>query len=97
MTVRLLNPESLHLDDPSLTLSTDSDQAQNYQQIQDPDNQPEMTHELAAGGAAYFAAREYEKHCDENGKLPTFLLPRAPNPWDSDSLYCTSSWKVTQF
>ena len=32
------------------------------------DNRPEFTHELAAGGAAFFAAREYEKHCDANGK-----------------------------
>jgi len=46
----------------------DSDQAQAYQQSTDPDNQPKFTHELAAGGAAFYAAREYEKHCEANGK-----------------------------
>jgi hypothetical protein len=51
-----------------LTATIDSDQAQAHDQIVNGgDNQPEFTHELAAGGAAYFAAREYEKHCDANG------------------------------
>ena len=51
-----------------LTVIADSDQAQAHDQIVNGgDNQPEFTHELAAGGAAYFAAREYEKHCDANG------------------------------
>lgn len=56
-----------------LTDTTDSDQAQAHDQITSDDNQPKFTHELAAGGAAYFAAREYEKHCDENGTLFPYL------------------------
>ena len=53
---------------------TDSDQAQNYQNFtqSDPDNQPKFSHELAAGAASYFAAREYEKHCAENGMISLF-------------------------
>jgi Protein of unknown function (DUF3759) len=57
--------------DNVLTIATDSDQAQAHDQIVNSgdDNRPEFTHELAAGGAAFFAAREYEKHCDANGTV----------------------------
>jgi hypothetical protein len=64
----------------NLTVTADSDQAQAHDQIVNGgDNKPEFTHELAAGGAAYFAAREYEKHCDANG-MPLHPL-QSYNPY----------------
>jgi hypothetical protein len=43
------------------------------QQFQQADNKPELSHELIAGAAAYYAAGKYEEHCEANGKeyLPT--------------------------
>ena len=62
-------------------MTADSDQAQAHDQIVNGgDNRPQFTHELAAGGAAYFAAREYEKHCDANGTfLPCYERPSWPS------------------
>jgi hypothetical protein len=47
---------------------SDSDQAQSMQQFQQTDNKPELSHELIAGAAAYYAADKYEEHCEANGK-----------------------------
>ena len=47
---------------------SDSDQAQSMQQFQQSDNKPELSHELIAGAAAYYAADKYEEHCEANGK-----------------------------
>jgi hypothetical protein len=50
------------------------------QQFQQADNKPELSHELIAGAAAYYAADKYEEHCEANGKeyLPTDVpLPRS--------------------
>jgi hypothetical protein len=49
-------------------LYSDSDQAQSMQQFQQADNKPELSHELVAGAAAYYAADKYEEHCEANGK-----------------------------
>ena len=38
------------------------------QQFQQTDNKPELSHELIAGAAAYYAAGKYEEHCEANGK-----------------------------
>ena len=38
------------------------------QQFQQADNKPELSHELIAGAAAYYAADKYEEHCEANGK-----------------------------
>jgi hypothetical protein len=38
------------------------------QQFQQADNKPELSHELVAGAAAYYAADKYEEHCEANGK-----------------------------
>ncbi|MCJ1412030.1 hypothetical protein MMC19_006122 [Ptychographa xylographoides] len=48
--------------------SNDSDQAQSMQQFQQTDNKPELSHELIAGAAAYYAADKYEEHCEANGQ-----------------------------
>ena len=37
------------------------------QQFQQTDNKPELSHELIAGAAAYYAADKYEEHCAANG------------------------------
>ena len=50
------------------------------QQFQQADNKPELSHELIAGAAAYYAADKYEEHCEANGKeyFPTNIpLPRS--------------------
>lgn len=46
------------------------------QQFQQADNKPELSHELVAGAAAYYAAGKYEQHCEANGKstVPTFSI-----------------------
>jgi hypothetical protein len=46
------------------------------QQFQQSDNKPKLSHELVAGAAAYYAANEYEKHCEANGK--EYLLTSVP-------------------
>lgn len=62
-----LNPAAPHRHKLTLPLA-DSQQAMAHDQITNyDDNKPEFTHELAAGGAAYFAMHEYEKHCAANG------------------------------
>lgn len=57
-------------------LCSDSDQAQSMQQFQQSDNKPELSHELIAGAAAYYAADKYEEHCEANGK--EYLLTDVP-------------------
>jgi hypothetical protein len=52
----------------------DSNQAQSMQQFKQDDNKPELTHELIAGAAAYYAADKYEEHCEANGKN-TYAAP----------------------
>ncbi|TVY23125.1 hypothetical protein LHYA1_G007829 [Lachnellula hyalina] len=48
----------------------ETDERQAYDQFQQaPDeHKAKMSHELVGGAAAYYAAREYEKHCAQNGK-----------------------------
>lgn len=44
------------------------DQAQNdYQQVNDP-NKAELSHELLAGGASFFAMHEFEEHQRKEGE-----------------------------
>ena len=59
-----------------LSYSTDSDQAQAAQQLQNnqPDNQASFSHELIAGAASYEAAKAYENHCAANGRSLYFLI-----------------------
>jgi hypothetical protein len=64
----------------------DSDQAQSMQQFQQADNKPELSHELIAGAAAYYAADKYEEHCEANGKNTC----AAPSPI-SNRQYATGS------
>ncbi|KAJ7041858.1 hypothetical protein C8F04DRAFT_110112 [Mycena alexandri] len=46
-----------------------SDEAQAYNQLSSGNvHKAEMSHELLAGAASFAAAREYEKHCEKNGK-----------------------------
>jgi Protein of unknown function (DUF3759) len=59
-------------------LVPDSDQAQSMQQFRQADNKPELSHELIAGAAAYYAADKYEEHCEANGK--DYLLNEVPLP-----------------
>ncbi|KAJ7650288.1 hypothetical protein FB45DRAFT_859113 [Roridomyces roridus] len=47
----------------------DSDEAQAYNQLEgNPHHKAEVSHELLAGAASYFAAKELEKHQAQNGK-----------------------------
>ncbi|KAJ6531779.1 hypothetical protein B0H19DRAFT_1272973 [Mycena capillaripes] len=47
----------------------DSSEAQAYDQISTGKvHKSDISHELLAGAAAFAAARQYEKHCEENGK-----------------------------
>jgi hypothetical protein len=47
----------------------DHETAQCYDQYQNaPKHEASVTHELLSGAAAYEAAKEYEKHCEANGK-----------------------------
>jgi len=47
----------------------DSDQAQAYNQLQDPStHKAHLSHELIGGAAAYEAAKAYEQHVADNGQ-----------------------------
>ncbi|KAJ7104170.1 hypothetical protein B0H15DRAFT_794993 [Mycena belliarum] len=49
--------------------SDDSSQAQAYDQITSGKvHKSDISHQLLAGAASFAAAREYEKHCEANGK-----------------------------
>ncbi|KAE9410554.1 hypothetical protein BT96DRAFT_805661 [Gymnopus androsaceus JB14] len=48
--------------------SSDSDQANAWDQVNNAPHKAELSHELLAGAASYEAAKAYEKHCAENGK-----------------------------
>ncbi|KAE9410553.1 hypothetical protein BT96DRAFT_969556 [Gymnopus androsaceus JB14] len=48
--------------------SSDSDQAQAYDQFQQAPHKAEVSHELISGAAAYEAAKAYENHCAANGQ-----------------------------
>ncbi|KAJ7616513.1 hypothetical protein FB45DRAFT_801326 [Roridomyces roridus] len=49
--------------------SHDSEQADAYTQLQEnPHHKAEISHELLSGAAAFFAARELEKHQAASGK-----------------------------
>jgi hypothetical protein len=50
------------------------------QQFQQADNKPELSHELVAGAAAYYAAGKYEQHCEANGKDVYSTEPPFPRP-----------------
>ncbi|KAJ7650285.1 hypothetical protein FB45DRAFT_887486 [Roridomyces roridus] len=61
----LLQPPLLHI---MGFFSNDSSQADAYNQLQSSPHKSEMSHELLAGAASFFAARELEKHMAANGK-----------------------------
>lgn len=42
-----------------------------HQQVNDAGHKAELSHELIAGAAAYEAAKEWEKHQEENGEPPS--------------------------
>ncbi|KAJ7104168.1 hypothetical protein B0H15DRAFT_12520 [Mycena belliarum] len=47
----------------------DSDEAQAYSQFSEGTvHKSDISHQLLAGAASFVAAREYEKHCEANGK-----------------------------
>ncbi|KAJ7773260.1 hypothetical protein B0H16DRAFT_143319 [Mycena metata] len=47
----------------------DSSEAQAYDQFSSGNvHKSDISHELLAGAASFAAAREYEKHCEKNGK-----------------------------
>ncbi|KAJ7752609.1 hypothetical protein B0H16DRAFT_1545921 [Mycena metata] len=48
--------------------SSDSDQAQAYEQVTNAPHKAALSHELIAAAASYEAAKAYEKHCAENGQ-----------------------------
>ena len=61
------------------------------QQFQQSDNKPELSHELIAGAAAYYAAGKYEEHCEANGKeyFPTDV------PLPTSTLGILEIWRST--
>jgi hypothetical protein len=81
-------------------LVSDSDHVQSMQQFQPIDNKPELSHELIAGAAGYYAAGYYaagkhEEHCEANAKdvcptkVPFFQIfkmaePAAENCFDRE-------------
>ncbi|KAJ7148607.1 hypothetical protein C8R46DRAFT_1044681 [Mycena filopes] len=48
--------------------SQDSNEANAYNQLEGNKHQSDISHQLLAGAASFAAAREYEKHCEKNGK-----------------------------
>ncbi|RPD67153.1 hypothetical protein L226DRAFT_565900 [Lentinus tigrinus ALCF2SS1-7] len=48
--------------------SSDSDQAQAYDQVVNAPHKAELSHELIAAAASYEAAKAYENHCEREGK-----------------------------
>ncbi|KAK7050592.1 hypothetical protein R3P38DRAFT_2503566 [Favolaschia claudopus] len=46
----------------------DSDEAQAYNQAEQPEHKASLTHELIAAAASYEAAKAYEEHCAANGQ-----------------------------
>ncbi|KAJ7765603.1 hypothetical protein B0H16DRAFT_1523618 [Mycena metata] len=53
----------------STFFNQESQEAQAYDNFSNNKvHKSEMSHELLAGAASFAAAREYEKHCEKNGK-----------------------------
>ncbi|KAJ6517299.1 hypothetical protein C8R47DRAFT_1086924 [Mycena vitilis] len=46
----------------------DSQQKQNFDELNGNKHKADISHELLAGAASFAAAHEYEKHCEKNGK-----------------------------
>lgn len=72
-----------------------ADEAQdNYQKAQDP-NTASLGHEVVAGGAAFFAMHEFEKHQRAEGKTALHILhlPFDMPPHSASPLYLIATFQ----
>jgi hypothetical protein len=56
--------------------SSDSDQAQAYDEYGNTPHKATVSHELLAGAAAFEAAKAYEKHVEANGQPASHALAK---------------------
>jgi len=54
----------------------DSDEARAHDEVTNSRHKPELSHELLAGAASFYAARKYEEHVSENGPPANHALAK---------------------